>query len=256
MTPSASQCAPHALDADPRRCHKRTTSPVSEDSVAAQIRATAARDSSGVIRFGEVTQLGPENAEALSTYCRPVEGVGESNPVGVVNRQPGLSAVDIQRSFRTDDLHASVDSVRRGVRQVPDRLDDAHHVALQSDHRPPSVRILALTRMDLLGVNAQRLGLAEPEHQIQVVNPITHERRDLVEVLAANGPGKIPPRIHRDDPAEATLVDRLFRDRHARIEPTDMTDHEEAFALPGGLENIVARTDRRRHRLLEEDVLA
>ena len=100
--------------------------------------------------------------------------------------QARLAAVDVDRPFGADHFHAGVDLVGRALGQVPDRLDHGDRAVVQPGHGPAAVGILVRARVDLLGIDAHRLGLAEPEHQVAVVDAVAHQGRDAVQHLAAD----------------------------------------------------------------------
>ncbi len=110
--------------------------------------------------------------------------------------------------------------------------------------------------MDFLGVNAHRSSLAEPQHQVAVVNAVAHQGRDAVEHQAADLDRQVATGMHRHDLSDLPLVDRLLGQRHSRVEPADVSDHE----VPGGVasrgEDLIAVGGGRRHRFFQEHVLA
>ncbi len=72
--------------------------------------------------------------------------------------------------------------------------------------------------MNFLSVNRLHLCLAEPQHQVGVVDAVAHQGRDIVQHQTADGFGKISSSVHGDNFSDASLFDRLFGQCHARIE--------------------------------------
>ncbi len=110
--------------------------------------------------------------------------------------------------------------------------------------------------MDLLGVNAHRLGLGEPQHQVGIVDAVTHQGRNVVQHDTPDGLRQVSPGVHGNDLADAALFDRLLGQHHTWIKSADMTYHEQTVARSGSLDNPTTLLDGRRHRLLQKHVLA
>ena len=55
---------------------------------------------------------------------------------------------------------------------MPYRLDHTDRVAIEPEHGPADVGILVLARVHFLGVHMQGAALAEPEHEVGVVNGV------------------------------------------------------------------------------------
>src|SRR5205085_5835521 len=106
-----------------------------------------------------------------------------------------------------DDLQSLVDLESRRIGQAPDVFQHADRAAVEAVHRPAEVRILEAANVHRLGVGADHLRAAVPEHQVGIVNAVTDDGADLVQDVGGHLGRDVPPGIHRHDLADPPLGD-------------------------------------------------
>ena len=69
--------------------------------------------------IGEVAQLSLQCPDDVTMLTGPIMSIGKVNACVIVNRQPGVGAVDVEGPVAADHFHPRVDCVQRGEPPSP-----------------------------------------------------------------------------------------------------------------------------------------
>src|SRR5262249_32296921 len=146
--------------------------------------------------------------------------------VPVTDGEVRVRLVDVDGAFRADHLQPLIDLKRGPVGQAPDVLQHAGRATVEAVHGPAEVGVLHAAVAHRLGVGADHLRAAVPEHQVGVVDAVADDRADLVEQVRRHPRRDVAAGVHRDDLPDASFLDGGPGGGVARVEAADVADHE------------------------------